>query len=67
MEQRASPGTKTVKKHQLSCDEQSRIVNSVKINKLSHREAAIKYGVSPRLVQSLVSASKKDSEYFQKA
>ena len=43
------------------------VVSSVNLDKLSHKEAAYKHRVSPRLVQSLVSGLKKDSEFLQQA
>ena len=57
---------KKLKKSQLNSDEMSGIITSVSSEKLSHKEAAIKHGVSPRLVQSLTSASKRDPEFLNK-
>ena len=58
---------KTVKKCQLSCDEMASIVESVAKDKLSHKEAAAKHRVSPRLVQSIVKKSKTDGAFLNKA
>ena len=56
-EENVSVGHKTVKKCQLSCDEIALIIKSVLGDKLSHKEAATKHRVSPRLVQSIVKSS----------
>ena len=43
------------------------IIQSVHQDKWSHKEAAVKHRVSPRLVQSLTKASKNDPLFLSKA
>ena len=63
-EQRDSIGRRTIKKHELSAAEIEEILQCVRDDKLAHREAAVKFGVSPRLVSSLVSAQKRDGAFL---
>ena len=53
-------------KSQLSAQDIAAIIQSVKVYKLSHKEAALKHRVRPRLVQSLVKASEKDKKFFER-
>ena len=66
-EERGAMGKKTRKKCQFSAEEISLIVRAAVNDKLSHKDVASKYRLSPRLVQSLVSASKKDNMFLQQA
>ena len=43
------------------------IISSVSQDKFSHKEAAIKHGVSPRLVASLIQSRRKDPAFMTKA
>lgn len=56
---------KTLKRCQLLSKHVSEIISSVQESKLSHKEAARKHRVSVTLVQSLVTASKKDPDFVQ--
>ena len=57
---RDGPGRKKFKKCHLSSDEISRVIEAVRDDKLTHKKEAVKYGISARLVQSLIQADKKD-------
>ena len=63
-----SDGTprKPKRKCQLSTEQIGAVVHSVRRDKLSHKEAAIKHGVSTRLVQSLVMSSRRDDTFLEK-
>ena len=52
------------KKCQLSVNEMSEILKSIRGDMLSHREAAIKFRVNTRLVSSLVAANKKNPDFL---
>ena len=54
---------KAVTKSKLSVSEMKLLIDSARNDKLTHKEEAVKYGVSARLVQSLVSKSKKDPSF----
>ena len=43
------------------------IIDAAKVEKLTHREVAVKFGVSPRLVSGLVTADRKDPEFVPSA
>ena len=59
-ELRESAGRKTIRKHQLSSSEVESIIRSYQTKKQTQKEVASVFGVSERLVSSLVVASKKD-------
>ena len=53
-EMRESTRRKTIRKDKLSVDEIDKIIVTYKTEKLTQREIAVKFGVSARLVSSLV-------------
>ena len=42
------------------------VVDAVKVEKLAHRDVAVKYGINTGLVQRLVSEDRKDPSFRQK-
>ena len=56
---REGVGHKRTQRHQLSSDEIFEILDTVQEEKLAHREAATRFGVSVRLVSALVVADRK--------
>ena len=56
---REGVGRKRTRRHQLSSDEIFEILDTVQEEKLAHREAATRFGVSVRLVSALVVADRK--------
>ena len=66
LEFREGPRIKTIKRHQLSSDEIMEVVDAVKVEKLAHRDVAVKYGINTGLVQRLVSEDRKDPSFRQK-
>ena len=59
-EMREAVGRKTIKKHKLSAAEIETIINACKTGRQTHKEVALEFGVSPRLVSSLVVSAKKE-------
>ena len=57
---------KPKKRYELTCVELVAIVDSVRHEKLSHKETATKHSVSPSLVQRLVKESKTDLDFPKK-
>ena len=62
---RESVGRKTIKKHQLSAAEIEAIINACKTGQQTQREIALEFGVSARLVSSLVVAAKKEASFVE--
>ena len=62
-EMRESVGQKTIKKHQLSIAEVEAIIDAYKTGKRTQSEVACAFGVSSRLVSSLVVAARKDPSF----
>ena len=62
-EMRESVGRKTIKKHQLSAAEIEAIINACKAGRQTQKEVALEFGVSARLVSSLVVSAKKEGAF----
>ena len=61
---RESTGRKTIRKDKLSVDEIDKIIVTYKTEKLTQREIAVKFGVSARLVSSLVVSERKNPDFL---
>ena len=58
---------KTKKRHQMTTEELQNIVDTVKQEKLSHAQAAIKFNVDKSLISRLIVQSRKDPNFLEKA
>ena len=58
---------KTKKRHQMTTEELQNIVDTVKQEKLSHAQAAIKFNVNKSLISRLSVQSRKDPNFLEKA
>ena len=58
---------KTKKRHQMTTEELQNIVDTVKQEKLSHAQAAIKFNVNKSLISRLIVQSRKDPNFLEKA
>ena len=58
---------KTKKRHQMTTEELQNIVDTVKQEKLSHAQAAVKFNVDKSLISRLIVQSRKDPNFLEKA
>ena len=58
---------KTKRRHQMTTEELQNIVDTVKQEKLSHAQAAIKFNVNKSLISRLIVQSRKDPNFLEKA